>query len=168
MSRQTKLGAMAVIGMSWAEVEEYLNPVVTVACDNLPRSVTISGNAEQVKAVVADISKSRPDVMVRLLEVDKAYHSSHMKEIGDYYRSLISDKMVEKAPTKRYFSSVSGNLLADKETLGAKYWQDNLESPVRFREAVTGILKHEVGRNAVFLEIGSHSALAGPLRQIFT
>ncbi|KAK5137353.1 hypothetical protein LTR08_008931 [Meristemomyces frigidus] len=53
-------------------------------------------------------------------------------------------------------------------SLGPEYWVKNLESPVRFREAVGVILNHEVGKNAVFLEVGPHSALAGPLRQILT
>jgi acyl transferase domain-containing protein len=167
-SKQTKLGAMAAIGMSWTDTEKCLIPKVTIACDNSPKNVTISGDAEQVKAVVAEVSKSRPDVMARLLQVDKAYHSYHMAEVGDYYRSLIGQKMVGKAPTKLFFSSVSGKLLTEEENLDARYWQTNLESPVRFREAVAGILKHEAWKNGVFLEIGPHSALAGPLRQIFT
>lgn len=167
-SKQTKLGAMAAIGMSWTDTEIYLQPNVSIACDNSPTSVTISGDAEGVQSVVAEVSKSRPDVMARLLQVDKAYHSHHMVEVGNDYHFSISQKIRGKAATKLFFSSVTGNLLTDEDMLNARYWQTNLESPVRFREAVTSILKHPVGKNAVFFEIGPHSALAGPLRQIFT
>ncbi|KAI4262739.1 MAG: hypothetical protein L6R42_002088 [Xanthoria sp. 1 TBL-2021] len=166
--RQTRVGAMAAIGMSWEETEPYLLPNVTIACDNSSKSVTISGDADAIKAVIVGIHNARPDVMAKLLQVDKAYHSYHMAEIGGYYHSLIDPNIGGKQPTKLFFSSVTGSLLTEEHNLGARYWQDNLESPVRFREAVTSVLQHEVGKYAVFLEIGPHSSLAGPLRQIFT
>lgn len=165
---QARAGAMAAIGMSWSDTEPFLLPNVTIACDNSFKSVTISGDADKVKAVVVDIHNARPDVMAKLLQVDKAYHSYHMAEIGGHYRSLIDPRIGAKQATKLFFSSVTGSLLAEEGNLGARYWQDNLESPVRFREAVTSILEHEVAQHAVFLEVGPHSALAGPLRQTFT
>ncbi len=63
---------------------------------------------------------------------------------------------------------MTGKLLSEGQALGPKYWQDNLESPVLFKEATKEILHHEIGKNAVWLEIGPHLALAGPLRQAFT
>lgn len=168
-STQNRSGAMAAIGMSWDETEKYLTPNVTIACDNSPKSVTISGDVDEVDAVIMGIHKSQPNVLARKLQVDKAYHSYHMAEIGEYYHSLIDDKSSEREPRKPkkpFFSSVSGRLLDDSMTLGSRYWQKNLESPVLFRSAISSILKHPVGKNPVFLEIGPHSALAGPLRQI--
>lgn len=49
--------------------------------------------------------------------------------------------------------------------LSTQYWVDNLTSPVRFSTAVNNILL-EPGRKT-FVEIGPHSSLAGPMRQIF-
>lgn len=162
---QKRSGAMAAVGMSWEETEKYLVANVVVACDNSPKSVTISGDANKVEAVISNIHQSQPDVMVRKLQVDKAYHSCHMAEIGEYYHSLLKSKMNEKEPAKLFFSSVTGNLLDFSTTLGARYWQRNMESPVRFRAAVSSVLQHPIGKNPVFLEIGPHSALGGPLRQ---
>ncbi|KAE8413499.1 hypothetical protein BDV36DRAFT_304027 [Aspergillus pseudocaelatus] len=167
-SRQKRAGTMAAVGMSWAETEKYLVPNVTIACDNSPKSVTISGDVDAVKCVVAAIKEAQPQVLARQLQVDKAYHSFHMKEIGEDYQSLIGEEVVGRDPSVLFFSSVTGNVLGHEQQIHSKYWQDNLESPVRFREAITAILKHDVGRNAVFLEVGPHGALAGPLRQIFT
>ncbi|KAI1761562.1 fatty acid synthase S-acetyltransferase [Hypoxylon sp. FL1150] len=167
-SKQKRPGSMAAVGMSREETEKHLIPNVTIACDNSPKSVTISGDTQDVKSVVAAIKKSRTDVLARLLQVDKAYHSYHMAEIGQDYLSLIGQQVTGKEPTIPFFSSVTGRLLNGERNLGSKYWKSNLESPVRFREAVTTLLMHEVGQNAVFLEVGAHSALAGPLRQIFT
>ncbi|KAI0172149.1 fatty acid synthase S-acetyltransferase [Hypoxylon sp. FL1284] len=167
-SKQKRPGSMAAIGLSWEDTEKHLIPNVTIACDNSPKSVTISGDTKDVKAVVAAIKKSQKDVLARLLQVDKAYHSYHMAEIGQDYLSLIGQQVTGKEPGIPFFSSVTGRLLNGERDLGSKYWKSNLESPVRFREAVTALLKHEIGQNAVFLEVGPHSALAGPLRQIFT
>ncbi|SPJ72405.1 related to polyketide synthase [Fusarium torulosum] len=67
-------------------------------------------------------------------------------------------------------SSVTGKPLPMSDKTDAKYWRTNLESPVLFRKAVESIVGHagkdkEAGGPLVFLELGPHSALAGPLRQ---
>lgn len=163
---QERSGAMAAIGMNWQETESYLTPNVNIACDNSPESVTISGDTHVVEAVVAHIRKSRANVLARKLQVDKAYHSYHMAEIGEHYHSLIAGCIREKRPNKLFFSSVTGGLV--DFCLGPRYWQQNMESPVLFRAAVSSILRHEVAESATFLEVGPHSALAGPLRQILS
>ncbi|KAI0193448.1 fatty acid synthase S-acetyltransferase [Astrocystis sublimbata] len=167
---QTKAGAMAAIGMSWVDTEAHLadTPNVVIACDNSPNSVTISGDTSAVKDAVARIKVSRPGVLARMLVVDKAYHSQHMAEIGDDYLALIGAEVRGVGPGTPFFSSVTGKLLEPSQTLGSEYWKENLISPVRFCEAVNSILQHDVGKDAIFLEIGPHSALAGPLRQICT
>ena len=58
---------MAAISMSWEDTERFLILKVTVACDNSPLSVTISGDADEVKSVIAVIYKSCPDVVAKLL-----------------------------------------------------------------------------------------------------
>ncbi|KAL8747869.1 MAG: hypothetical protein Q9190_000317 [Brigantiaea leucoxantha] len=160
-------GGMAAVGMGWEETKRYLVSNATLACNNSPSSVTISGDVDAVETVVASIHRTKPDMLAKMLQVDKAYHSYHMAEVGEEYHSLINSTVSEKEPTKLFFSSVTGSLL-QSTALDSRYWQRNLESPVLFKEAVSSILQHPVGRSAVFLEIGPHSALAGPLRQIFT
>ena len=167
-SSQRGSGAMAVIGMSWKETERYLVGNVAIACDNSPKSVTISGDVDKVETIIAKIHESQPDVMARKLQVDKAYHSNLMAEIGVRYHSSIEYRVNEKVPTKLFFSSVTGSLLDKSTSLGSKYWRRNMESPVLFRTAFSSILQHPIGKNPVFLEIGPHSALAGPVRQILT
>ena len=162
---QNRSGAMAAVGMGWKQTEKYLLPNTTIACDNSPSSVTISGDHNAIETTIKNIRSGEPGILIRKLRVDKAYHSYHMADIGEQYRAMIETLTVEREPKKPFFSSVSGGLL-QASTLGAKYWQTNLESPVLFRSAISSILKHPVSKNAVFLEVGPHSALAGPLRQI--
>uniref|UniRef100_A0A8H7KAW2 Carrier domain-containing protein n=1 Tax=Bionectria ochroleuca TaxID=29856 RepID=A0A8H7KAW2_BIOOC len=160
--KQTKRGAMAAIGLGWEETKPLLSENVVIACENSPKSVTISGDVSEVKETVARIRENHPDVIARLLKVDKAYHSHHMREIGNDYCAMIEQDIVGKAPQKPFFSSVLGE--RTEQPLGAKYWQSNLESPVLFKTAVSKILEHF--EHTAFLEIGPHFALAGPLRQI--
>lgn len=73
--------------------------------------------------------------------------------------------------TYPFFSSLSGQQLGnlDKQgQLGPRYWQQNLESPVRFKSAMVELLKHPSIGKTVFLEVGPHAALDGPIRQILT
>ncbi|KDN70595.1 hypothetical protein CSUB01_10619 [Colletotrichum sublineola] len=164
---QNKKGAMAAVGLGWDEVEPFLNrPRVVVACENSPQSVTLSGDAEEVQAVVERIREAHPDITARLLKVEKAYHSYHMQEIGSDYHAMIEPHLVGRPALIPFFSSVTGTGKPEDRKLNAKYWQQNLESPVLFNPAVAGVLKHF--KNPAFVEIGPHGALAGPARQIFS
>nr|ALQ32960.1 putative polyketide synthase [Fusarium scirpi] len=164
--RQTKPGSMAAIGMGAEDVEKYLQSGVVIACENSPKSVTIAGDTEAVEATVDVIKSSRPGVLARLLQVDMAYHSHHMREIGDDYQNLMKDQISPRKPTKVFLSSVTGQPLIEASDFGPRYWQRNMESRVLFSPAVSAIIKQQNIKNPVFLEIGPHSALAGPLRQI--
>jgi acyl transferase domain-containing protein len=163
---QTKKGAMAAIGMGWNDTLSYLLPNVNIACENSPSSVTISGDADQVKFVVENIRATQQNVLTKVLNVDKAYHSPHMVEVGESYLHLLEGLVLPRRLQKPFFSSVTGKLFNKGEMLDLKYWQRNLESPVLFNSAVTCLLGHPLGENAIFLEVGPHSALGGPLRQI--
>ncbi|KAI1864640.1 hypothetical protein JX265_008364 [Neoarthrinium moseri] len=163
---QNRKGAMAAVGLSWDEVEPFLNrPHVVVACENSPKSVTLSGDAEEVQAAVTRIKEAHPDITARMLKVEKAYHSYHMQEIGNDYHAMIEPYLEGRQAAKPFFSSVTGTGQPEERKLDGKYWQQNLQSPVLFSPAVAGVLKHF--KNPAFIEIGPHGALAGPARQIF-
>ncbi|CAG8903343.1 unnamed protein product [Penicillium egyptiacum] len=162
---QTRPGAMAAIGMDTEEVQEYLQAGVVVACENSPKSVTLAGDTHAIENAVALVKRAHPNVLARQLKVDKAYHSHHMAEIGNEYYALIEREICPKAPNKLFFSSVENKLFTEAQNFGPKYWQMNLQSPVLFRSSVSSIVKHQIAKNMVLLEIGPHSALAGPLRQ---
>jgi acyl transferase domain-containing protein len=162
-------GAMAAVGLGKAEVNLYLNLEkggVVVACDNSPNSVTLSGDEERVDAVIEKLRYDDPDLFVRRLKTGgMAYHSYHMAEVGDVYEEFMKPYVTGKAPTIPFYSSVSGNLVKTTK-LDQSYWRKNLESPVKFYPAVRSCIENQMG-DQLFLEIGPHSALAGPLRQIF-
>src|SRR5437762_12834783 len=92
--------------------------------------------------------------------------ADHMQAIGDSYRRLIDKYLTPRTARVPFFSSVSAKVLREADAFGSQYWQDNLESPVLFHSAVTRLLA-ESDQSFVHLEVGPHSALAGPLRQIY-
>lgn len=89
-----------------------------------------------------------------------------MEEIGDEYQGLLEGLFTSSQPTVPFFSSVTGELIVEANELGPSYWRRNLESPVLFYSATQAILRQQT-QESLFLEIGPHPALAGPLRQIF-
>lgn len=180
---QLRPGAMAAVGMSSDEVQEFIKPGVVIACENSSKSVTISGDVNVLDEVTVAITQAKPDVLCRKLRVEKAYHSrkfmscslkifvsncvrDHMADVGEHYELLMSKHVTSTSPTIPFYSSVHGKLTYSSESLDSSYWRFNLEKPVRFRSAVNAIL-HEELKPHIFLEIGPHAALAGPLRQIF-
>lgn len=78
------------------------------------------------------------------------------------------DNMSTPCHTQRalFVSSVTCKPVNDSASFGPQYWVDNLTSPVRFNSALTKLLGLEAAGNNVFLEVGPHSTLAGPLRDI--
>lgn len=84
----------------------------------------------------------------------------------EYLARLQKCKIHPKKPAIRFFSSVTGQHLGAEEDLDATYWCRNLTSPVLFHGAVSQLLITDEVKNPIFVEIGPHSALSGPLRQI--
>ena len=88
-----------------------------------------------------------------------------MQEVGEVYQRLLEGRIQTERITVPFFSSVAGKAIIDSSDLGPAYWRRNLELPVLFYSATRAMLEGLHQEN-IFLEIGPHSALAGPLRQI--
>ncbi|KAJ0382055.1 hypothetical protein COL922a_013306 [Colletotrichum nupharicola] len=167
--QQTLAGSMAAIGLGLKDVFKFLVDGVVVACENSAQSSTISGDKEKVMEVIARIKAEMPDVLARPLKVDMAYHSHYMAALGKTYTALLEAELQKigawsSSATSLFFSSVTGEVLDKSFSFGPDYWRTNLVSPVRFSTAVSRLV--ETQGDGFFLEIGPHSALAGPLRQI--
>ncbi|KAJ6032737.1 Fum1p [Penicillium herquei] len=170
----TRSGAMAAVAMSREELlaAEILTDGVGVACENSPHSVTISGDTEEIDSALARLKAEKPDVLCKRLKVDTAYHSDHMREVGQKYETLLSRYLTDTDSTSiacPLFSTVTGRVINDASRLDARYWRQNLESPVLFSTAIQALLRSDDSKapNKVFIEIGPHGALSGPLREIF-
>ncbi|RYP85129.1 hypothetical protein DL769_001033 [Monosporascus sp. CRB-8-3] len=165
--QQRRPGAMAAVGLGRDEVAGLLSIGTTIACENSNSSVTISGDFDAIQDTLARVRQHRPGALARLLKVDRAYHSDHMKSVGIVYEALISDVTPSPVPLPiPFFSSVTGQTIRDAARLGPAYWRTNMERPVLFLSAVTCALGTSVQEFGLALELGPHSALSGPFRQI--
>ncbi|KAL3444557.1 hypothetical protein BJX65DRAFT_310746 [Aspergillus insuetus] len=165
-----KRGGMAAVGRGRDAVTPYLVDGVLVACENSSQSVTLSGDYDKLAQIIAKIKEDDPDTLCRLLRVDKAYHSHHMRDVADSYEAALQALWVNGSSSMiPLFSTVNGTQITDPSLLGARYWCQNLECPVLFLTGVRAVLDSDEEEKArVFIEIGPHSALSGPLRQILS
>ncbi|KAF2177009.1 putative polyketide synthase [Zopfia rhizophila CBS 207.26] len=157
-------GGMLATNVGAVEAQAYLNRVsegqATVACINSPSSITLSGD----KSAILELERllSEDGHFARRLKVDAAYHSHHMQAIATEYREALQGiTPAENTGTVQMFSSLQGELV-DVATLGADYWVANLTGRVNFNGAVEQLCQH----SSLFVEIGPHAALKGPLMQI--
>lgn len=161
--------------MAVAARMEVINPWLedledlTIACYNSPESLTISGDVNNVHRL-----KERLDsqgIFARILHTGgNAYHSAHMKPLGELYEQELAMMLSQLSPLDRisgnqqgtFVSTVDGNIT--RKSPDARYWRRNLESPVRFSQGLSKLA--EAVELDYVLEIGPHSALQGPIRQV--
>ena len=172
-----KDGAMLAVGLSEETVESLIEKLtqgsVKVACVNSPSSVTVSGDRAAIVELLVQLQYQ--GVSVRELAVEVAYHSHHMQDIADEYLASIAAISVRDDSTTEFFSSVSGKCIPKSE-LGPGYWVLNMVNTVQFSKALQSLLRypdneHRVQENLdikidTLVEIGPHSALRTPIKQI--
>ncbi|KAI0437123.1 polyketide synthase [Xylaria telfairii] len=165
-------GGMISVAIGESDVEYFTKDltkgVVTTACINSPKSVTLSGDAAAIDELTSQLA-SEGNVRYRRLLLDTAYHSRHMDAVADDYRCRIKD-LDYSTPGNTditFVSSVTGEI----KTTGfdSSYWVANLVSPVRFYDAIKTLghqyLAATLDAHEVFIEIGPHPALSGVVRQ---
>ena len=76
--KSSKEGAMAAIGLSSQDVQPFLEEGVVAACQNSPKSTTISGDVDKVEQILERIRAEQPEVFCRRLKVSVAYHSGRL------------------------------------------------------------------------------------------
>ncbi|KAI4282897.1 MAG: hypothetical protein L6R38_002591 [Xanthoria sp. 2 TBL-2021] len=180
VSKNKMDGAMLAVGLGADQVMGYLKGIdehVRIAAMNSPGSVTLSGNSDAIEALSATLAKD--GVFNRLLRTSRtAYHSHHMLDIGGDYIDMLHNgaerikKLGLADRTQRYprilwVSSVAPDKTIAEEDGLASYWRANLESPVRFSQAVMNMMSPTNGSAPdILIELGPHAALKSPLEQI--
>ena len=172
------LGAMMAVGMSKEEVQPIVSSLtsgkVVVACENSQSSITISGDIEAISELKIILDEKK--IFARKLAVEVAYHSHHMDFVAEEYFASIEHLPTQKGCNVEFYSSVTGRRAEPRE-LTATYWVSNMVSQVRFTESLCGLCLRSEGTKKrrqtsstsvidILVEIGPHSALAGPIKQI--
>ncbi|KAG5915216.1 Type I Iterative PKS [Claviceps capensis] len=159
-------GAMLAVASDARNIQQQLKLLglngLTAACHNSPESTTVSGDEVEIDHLSAELE--RHNAFNRKLRVDVAYHSPHMRFVADdYLESIKAITPRDFHPNVTFHSSLHGRVIKSKE-LGPSYWVNNLTEPVLFSPAVTNMYEEE--KPQILIEIGPHSALEGPIKQI--
>ena len=160
---------MLAVGLGADQVDKYIQDAtdaVQIACFNSPSSVTLSGRLSSLEDVKTHLVEDGH--FARLLQVNLAYHSRYMKEIGEDYEALLEADFENLSSREGHVSMYSSVFGREMEGLtDARYWKKNMVSPVRFDQAAQAMLS---GKDKVnfLIEIGPSNALAGPVKQILT
>lgn len=175
-------GGMVAIGLGQQQAEDYLARLTcggkaVLACNNSPSSVTVAGDLVAVEEIEA---MARTDgVFARRLRVDTGYHSHHMAPIADSYREALQSALgggegLDDSLDSICFSSpVTGDrIFSADEIADPEYWVNSLLQPVQFVSAFTDMVTGDNDASGssvdILIEVGPHSALGGPIREILS
>lgn len=148
-------GTMAALGVSSAQALAWCaaHPqLLSLAAENSPAAVTISGDRTAIQAVVATCAAQGH--FARTLALAYAFHSPAMEPIRDDLLASLAG-LPTTATTLRFISTVTGREFAG-ERLDGRYWWNNVRLPVRFQSAITGLVADGC---TCFIEIGPHPVL---------
>ena len=170
-------GAMLAVGLGAEAIKPFLEGAkdeVVVACHNSPAGVTLSGNADLLESLKKDLVADK--VFARSVNTNgKAYHSHHMHPAAAKYESLVRRARLNMpldlplSVDAKMVSTVTNSILSEETVLDEIYWSANLLNPVLFNQAVQTIATApEFAKVNMLIEVGPHSALSGPIRQIKT
>ena len=79
-------GAMAAVGLGAEHLRSSLIEGVVIGCENSPNSTTVSGDRDALGTFIEKLQKESPDVFVRQLHVDNAYHSREYRFVSGVMR----------------------------------------------------------------------------------
>lgn len=170
-------GAMMAVGVGAEAIQQYLvgglGGKITIACHNSPSGVTLSGDAPAIEELREQLTRDK--IFARLVKTGgKAYHSPHMVPASAAYRTMLQKAKDTMLPfdalldtDARMVSSVTNEVLSRDAVLDEVYFSANLKQPVLFNQAVQTMLTDPALREVdLLVEIGPHSAMSGPIRQI--
>lgn len=162
------------VNLTEAEAESYLMKAsvsrrVFVACINSPTNVTVSGHEIIVDQL--QVGLEQDGIFARKLRTGLAYHSPAMHQVAEEYLSSLG----RLKPRESYggnpsmVSTVTSQKIAAVSLLDPQYWVDNLESPVRFADALHYVIHTAPKVDGLrpissYLEIGPYGALQRPVR----
>ncbi|PQE28358.1 hypothetical protein CJF30_00008077 [Rutstroemia sp. NJR-2017a BBW] len=165
-------GRMLAVGCSPDDIRPFIKLLqrgrVDIACINSPANITASGDRTAIEELQSLVEGKQ--LFSRKLHVDVAYHSHHMSSVAEEYHQLIRGIQPRSASEVLFYSSLFGRA-AEATELTSSYWVNNLTGTVKFSEAIQSMLMPTEKESTmpainVFIEIGPHPALQGPLKQI--
>ncbi|HEX8073940.1 MAG TPA: SDR family NAD(P)-dependent oxidoreductase, partial [Thermoleophilaceae bacterium] len=150
-------GAMVAIEASEEEVTADLDPALSIAAVNAPRSTVVSGAAEAIEKLAEEWESK--DRRTSRLRVSHAFHSQLMEPMLDEFRQVAAS-LTFNAPTTPIVSNLTGD--AEQDIASPDYWLRHVREPVRFADGIRHLEQAGVTR---YLELGPDGVLSGMAAQ---
>ena len=161
-------GGMAALGMSEEDatallMDLKLSATLDIAAVNDAKSVTVSGEAQSIKALGQHLKMHAKDTFWRVLGTKRAFHSTHMEPIRKPFQAIMNrislNPQLSKIPV---YSTVEGDVLPGHKFNG-DYWWRNIRCPVQFYPAMKHLI-HDGYKQII--EISTQPILAHYVKQI--
>eukprot|EP00927_Polykrikos_kofoidii_P080251 TRINITY_DN77124_c0_g1_i1.p1 TRINITY_DN77124_c0_g1~~TRINITY_DN77124_c0_g1_i1.p1 ORF type:complete len:435 (-),score=64.41 TRINITY_DN77124_c0_g1_i1:96-1298(-) len=140
---------------------------VSVAAITAPEATTLAGEWRALGRVLRCLPDGMKTARVKASHAD---HSPLMEPIATGLRGKVAELFATsppRSPQIAWYSTVTGMEVSPKEAADPEYWVKQMLEPVRFTDAVAGVLAQheqrqtrrdwgifELSRDCVFLEIG--------------
>jgi 6-methylsalicylic acid synthase len=155
-------GAMALVGLPWAEVTAQLagRTDVTAAISSSPQSTVVSGAAGAVAGMARRWREA--GLLVQPIQSDVAFHSAQMNPLLADLGACLG-WLRPARPQVRTYATATEDPRSDPPR-DAGYWACNLRQPVRFAAAVAAAL---ADGHRVFLEVSPHPVVLQSVLEVF-
>ncbi|MCY0950343.1 type I polyketide synthase [Streptomyces sp. H27-S2] len=150
-------GAMLAVQAEEQEVLPLLagrEHLLGIAAVNGPASLVLSGDAEAVEAIGAELSAQGRKT--KRLRVSHAFHSPHVDAMLDEFQ-MVAKGLTFAAPIIPIVSTLTGQLVGAEELTTPEYWVRHVRRPVRFLDAARALEAEGV---RTFLELGPDGVLS--------
>ncbi|KAB2346166.1 type I polyketide synthase [Actinomadura rudentiformis] len=151
-------GGMLSVALAAERVAARLGDGLSIAVDNGPGAVVVSGDGAALDALAAELAGD--GVRVKRVAVDYASHSVHVEELEE--RLLRELGPVEpRGEGLPMLSTVTGEWVSGG-TLDTRYWYANLRRTVRFADAVASLAYRGY---AAYVEVSPHPVLTMSIQE---
>lgn len=149
---------MAILGLDADTIKEALNEVdgiVSIANDNCPGQIVITGEAKAVERA-GEVFSGKGARRCVPLNVSGPFHSKLLSGAGELLGTDLENVSIND-PKVPYLSNVTADLVEKKDSI-KELLSAQVSSPVRFRESILKLKELGV---TTFVEIGPGKTLAG-------
>lgn len=155
-------GLMLATGLGLQDARALIasrETLISIAAVNSPGAVTLSGDAEMLAAISAELEQK--GIFNRFLQVEVPYHSLHMEPLKPEFREVLRD-LSPRSPSVPLYSTVTGRLV-EGVVHDAEYWCNNIREPVLFADAINNIVAQGYFD---FIEVGPHPVLSNSIKEV--
>lgn len=156
-------GAMAAVGLSYAQVKDRVPSTIDIACHNSNNSTTLSGPKDDVNKFVEELVAEK--IFAKEVPCSNIpYHSRYIAGMGPKLLAKLREIVPEpKRRTEKWISSSVPKERWGEESCqfsSAEYHTNNLLSSVLFEEAATNLPE-----NAITIEVAPHGLLQSIIKR---